>query len=334
MFLSLNIFERCNVVYGNAREILASTESGLNKWLMRVIPQKSCPSMVRTKKKLVFMQMMISLYIKVMFGLNINQNGYPLWTKIRPNQTDWKESTFSFLKNNRSPLVWSEKRPGMSNFKNRFQTVNTSYVWFLVSFHSVVNTVGVHVFNCKSFLSFYFYNAEKCAYLSYVTSFPNWSFAWTNLNLFDATVCVCYRARTKTQRIVSRFHVSTGKDGAPNLCPGELTQFSPPELCLGAGHLSGATGERLLQPSPNPGESIDASMAAGLSSTQVPQGELLISINVKWCCPQANMKATHTHIRYHTRIHIPTREQELICTQMWWRIGCPRGKIWRSDPVM
>lgn len=72
-----------------------------------------------------------------------------------------------------------------------------------------------------------------------------------------------------------------GKTGAPNLCPGELTLFSPPELCLGVGHLSGATGERPLQTSLNPGESIDASMAAGLSFTQVPQGGLLISINVK-----------------------------------------------------
>lgn len=94
-------------------------------------------------------------------------------------------------------------------------------------------------------------------------------------------VCVCSRARAKTHRIVSHFHVSTGRGRAPNLCPGELTLFSPPELCLSAGHLTGATGERLPQPNLNPGESIDASMAAGLSSAQSPQGELLISINVK-----------------------------------------------------
>ena len=72
-----------------------------------------------------------------------------------------------------------------------------------------------------------------------------------------------------------------GETGPPNLRPGELTLLSPPELCLGAGHLAGATGERPPQPSPNPGESIDASMAAGLSSTHAPQGGLLISINVK-----------------------------------------------------
>lgn len=77
------------------------------------------------------------------------------------------------------------------------------------------------------------------------------------------------------------FKSSLAKTRAPNLCPGELTLVSPPELCLGAGHLSGATGERLPQPSPNPGESIDSSMAAGLSSAHEPQGELLISINVK-----------------------------------------------------
>lgn len=95
------------------------------------------------------------------------------------------------------------------------------------------------------------------------------------------TVCVRSRAHTKSHRIVSHFHVSTGRGRAPNLCPGELTLFSPLELCLGVGHLARATGERLPQPSPNPGESIDASMAAGLSSAQAPQGELLISINVK-----------------------------------------------------
>lgn len=148
------------------------------------------------------------------------------------------------------------------------------------------------------------------------------------------TVCVRSRAHTKSHRIVSRFHVSTGRGRAPNLCPGELTLFSPLELCLGVGHLARATGERLPQPSPNPGESIDASMAAGLSSAQAPQGELLISINVKWCCPQANMKATHTCALLYIHTHTHTCEPELICTQMWWRIGCPRGKIWRSDPVM
>ena len=151
-----------------------------------------------------------------------------------------------------------------------------------------------------------------------------------------ACVTACPRARAKTHRIVSRFHVSSGRDRAPNLCPGELTLFSPPELCLGAGHLAGATGERQPQPSPNPEESIDASMAAGLSSAQAPQGGLLISINVKWCCPQANMKATHTHTcvirRARTYPHMWTGAH--IYTQMWWRIGCPRGKIWRSDPVM
>lgn len=94
-----------------------------------------------------------------------------------------------------------------------------------------------------------------------------------------------------------------GKTGAPNLCPGELTLFSPPELCLGVGHLSGATGERPLQPSLNPGESIDASMAAGLSFTQVPQGGLLISINVKWCCPRANTEKPHTRAIMHTYPH-------------------------------
>lgn len=131
-----------------------------------------------------------------------------------------------------------------------------------------------------------------------------------------ACVTACPRARAKTHRIVSRFHVSAGRDRAPNLCPGELTLFSPPELCLGAGHLAGATGERQPQPSPNPEESIDASMAAGLSSAQAPQGGLLISINVKWCCPQANMKATHTHT--YTRVlldvhaHTHTCEPELI----------------------
>lgn len=76
-----------------------------------------------------------------------------------------------------------------------------------------------------------------------------------------------------------------GEPGAPNLRPGELTQSSPAELCLRAGHLSGATrksgGGGLPQPSLNPGESIDASMAAGLSSAQGPRGALLISINVK-----------------------------------------------------
>lgn len=142
-------------------------------------------------------------------------------------------------------------------------------------------------------------------------------------------------ARTKTHRIVSRFHVSTGKDGAPNLCPGDLTQFSPPELCLSVGHLSGATGERLPQPSPNPAESIDASMAAGLSSAQVPRGGLLISINVKWCCPQANMKATHTHIRYDAHIHIPTHvSKSSYVRRCDGELVVLGAKIWRSDPVM
>lgn len=94
-------------------------------------------------------------------------------------------------------------------------------------------------------------------------------------------VCVCSRAHTKTNYIVSHLHVSTGRSSAPNLCPGELTLFSPSELCLGVGHLAEATGETLPQSSPNPGESIDARMAAGLSSASVPQGELLISINAK-----------------------------------------------------
>lgn len=97
-----------------------------------------------------------------------------------------------------------------------------------------------------------------------------------------------------------------GKTGAPNLCPGELTLFSPPELCLGVGHLSGATGERPLQTSLNPGESIDASMAAGLSFTQVPQGRLLISINVKWCRPQANTEKPHTPARVRVCVIMPT----------------------------
>lgn len=104
------------------------------------------------------------------------------------------------------------------------------------------------------------------------------------------------------------FKSPLGKTGAPNLCPGELTLFSPSELYLGVGHLSGATGERPLQTSLNPGESIDASMAAGLSFTQVPQGGLLISINVKWCHPPANTEKPHTH--RHTcacnHAHIPT----------------------------
>lgn len=130
--------------------------------------------------------------------------------------------------------------------------------------------------------------------------------------------------------VCSCFHVSTGKVGAPNLRPGELTLSSPPELCPGLGHLSGATEERLPQPSLNPGESIDASMAAGLKSVQVPQGELLVSINVKWCRPQANTKIPHAHTLSYTDTHT----RELMCEQMWWRIVCPRGKIWRSDLVM
>lgn len=157
-----------------------------------------------------------------------------------------------------------------------------------------------------------------------------------NLNLFfDGTLCVCSNARTKTRRIISRFHVSTGKDGAPNLCPGELTLFSPPELCLSAGHLSGATGEKLPQPSPNPGESIDASMAAGLSSAQGPRGELLISINVKWCCPQANMKATHTRASLYTRTHTHTRAPELICTDVMenWLSSGQNMEEWSGDVV-
>lgn len=99
--------------------------------------------------------------------------------------------------------------------------------------------------------------------------------------LFDMNICVCSRAHAKTHYMVSYFRVSTGRSRGSNLCPGELTLLSPSELCFGVGHLAGATGETPPQPSPNPGESIDARMAAGLSSAQAPQGELLISINVK-----------------------------------------------------
>lgn len=76
-------------------------------------------------------------------------------------------------------------------------------------------------------------------------------------------------------------------------------------------------------------------MAAGLSSAQGPLGALLISINVKWCCPQAN-RNTHTHTsrlwKRHT--HAYAREARLICSQTWCRLGCPRGKIQQSDAPM
>ena len=116
--------------------------------------------------------------------------------------------------------------------------------------------------------------------MSHVTHYPNWSFVPTNLSLFDVLVSVLVLTQRQTLSLHT-FMSPLGGHGPLNLCLGELTLLSPPELCLGLGHLTRATGERLLQPSSNPEESIDAGMAAGLSFTQEPQGELLISINVK-----------------------------------------------------
>lgn len=132
-----------------------------------------------------------------------------------------------------------------------------------------------------------------------MTHFPyslNWSFCLTKAELLW---CGCLWALRFVQRqtpSLRTFMSPQGAPAAPNLCPGELTLLSPPELYLGVGHLRSAAGERLLLPCPNPGESIDASMAGGLCFTQEPQGEQLISINVKWCCSQANKEDTHTSV--------------------------------------
>lgn len=141
-------------------------------------------------------------------------------------------------------------------------------------------------------------------------------------------VCVLLHIYRHTMRFPT-FPSPLGAAGPPNLCPRELTLFSPPELCLGAGHLAGATGEMPPRPSPNPTQSIEAGMAAGLSSARVPQGELLISINVKWCCPRSNTRATHALLYTHTHTWAATRtcarDGELVLTL---------GKIWRSEAVM
>lgn len=114
---------------------------------------------------------------------------------------------------------------------------------------------------------------------------------------------VCVLVHVRRHNVSFHAFMSLLGETGPLIWARESSPCSPPELCLSVGHLTRATRERLPQPSANPGESIDASIAAGLSSTREPQGELLISINVNWCCPQANTKATHTHIYVNKHAH-------------------------------
>lgn len=122
-------------------------------------------------------------------------------------------------------------------------------------------------------------------------------FVSTNRSLCGVSVLMCIQRQTQSPHT---YIAPLGDPGPPNLCPWELTLFSPSELYLTVGHLATATGDRLLQPGPNPGESIDASMAGGLSFAQAPRGKAAHFNKCKV------MLSTSKQERYHKLLYVST----------------------------
>lgn len=112
----------------------------------------------------------------------------------------------------------------------------------------------------------------------------------------------------------------------PLICAQESSPcFSPPELYPSVGHLGGATRERLPQRSPNPGESKDASMAAGLSFRTSAPGRAAHFNKCKVILSTSKHRATHTLLYMHTHTH--TCEPELICDGELLVLGAKYGRV-------